>query len=275
VLRLEPITSLDAPELEPYRTMRRSEDHRKRQIFVAEGEKVVRRLLESSLPVISVILPEKWLQEYRPLLERRPEMITAYLAEKDLLENLVGFSMYQGVLAIGKIPKLPGLAEVIAASASPRLFVALDALTNAENLGGLVRNCAAFGVQALLIGNTSSSPYLRRSVRGSMGTVFKLPVVEGLDLPGALRELRARNIRCIAAHPHTSGLTLPQTNFSQDCCIVFGSEGHGIAPAVLSACDDAVAVPMALDVDSLNVGSAAAVFLYEVNRQRGKMAAQK
>ena len=185
MLRIEPITSLDAPELEPYRTMRRSEEHRHRQIFVAEGEKVVRRLLESSLPVVSVILPEKWMQEYRPLLERRPEVITAYLAEKDLLENLVGFSMYQGVLAIGRIPRLPTLAEVIGASTSPRLFVALDALTNAENLGGLVRNCAGFGVQALLIGNTSSSPYLRRSVRGSMGTVFKIPVVENLDLPSA------------------------------------------------------------------------------------------
>jgi tRNA G18 (ribose-2'-O)-methylase SpoU len=271
VLRVEPITSLDAPELEPYRTMRRSEEHRSRQIFVAEGEKVVRRLLESSLPVVSVLLPEKWLAEYRLLLEKRPEMITAYLAEKDLLETLVGFSMYQGVLAIGRIPKLPTLEEVIAASPPPRLFVALDGLTNAENLGGLVRNCAAFGVQALLISKTSSSPYLRRSVRGSMGTVFKMPVVEELDLPRALYELRARKIHCIAAHPHTSGLTLPQVNFAQDCCVVFGSEGYGIAPAVLNACDDAVAVPMALEVDSMNVGSAAAVFLYEANRQRGKM----
>ena len=271
MLRIEAITSLDAPELEPYRTMRRSEEHRHRQIFVAEGEKVVRRLLESSFPVVSVILPGKWLQEYRPLLERRSEMITAYVVEKDILETLVGFSMYQGVLAIGKIPKLPGLDEVIASTASPRLFVALDALTNAENLGGLVRNCAGFGVQALLTGQTSSSPYLRRAVRGSMGTIFKIPVVENLDLSIALRELRARNIRCIAAHPHIAGPTLPQTDFSQDCCIVFGSEGHGIGPEVLKACDAAVAVPMALEVDSLNVGSAAAVFLYEVNRQRGKL----
>src|SRR5688500_20080456 len=105
MFKVEPIISLDAPELEPYRTMRRSETHRSRQIFVAEGEKVVRRLLESSLPVISVVLPEKWLQEYRPLLESRPEMITAYLADKTLLESLVGFSMYQGVLAIGRIPQ--------------------------------------------------------------------------------------------------------------------------------------------------------------------------
>jgi tRNA G18 (ribose-2'-O)-methylase SpoU len=270
MFRVEPIKSLDLPELEPYRTMRRSETHRARQIFVAEGEKVVRRLLESPLSVISVLLPPKWVEEYRPLLDGRPEMITAYTAEKDLLEQLVGFSMYQGVLAIGGIPKLPTLQEVIASSPRPRLFVAIDGLTNAENLGGLVRNCAAFGVQALLVSQTSSSPWLRRAVRGSMGTVFKIPTVEDLDLPKAIHELRAQGIRCIAAHPHTSGAALSEASLASDCCIVFGSEGFGIAPAVLDACDQSVAVPMALEVDSLNVTSAVAVFLYEVNRQRGK-----
>jgi len=270
MFQVHPITSLDLPELEPYRTMRRSETHRARQIFVAEGEKVVRRLLESPLPVISVLLPPKWVEEYRPLLEGRPEMITAYTTDKDLLEQLVGFSMYQGVLAIGRIPKLPTVQEVIASSPRPRLFVAIDALTNAENLGGLVRNCAGFGVQALLVSQTSSSPWLRRAVRGSMGTVFKIPTVEDLDLPKAIRELRAHDIRCVAAHPHTSGVTLSQANLADDCCIVFGSEGFGIASAVLDACDQCVAVPMALAVDSLNVTSAVAVFLYEANRQRGK-----
>jgi tRNA G18 (ribose-2'-O)-methylase SpoU len=271
MFKVEPITSLDAPELEPYRTMRRSETHRARQIFVAEGEKVVRRLLESPLPVISVLLPPKWVEEYRPLLETRPEMITAYTADKDLLEQLVGFSMYQGVLAIGRIPKLPTLSDVIASSPRPRLFVTIDGLTNAENLGGLVRNCAAFGVHALLVSQTSSSPWLRRAVRGSMGTVFKIPTVEDLDLAKAIRELRAHRIHCIAAHPHNSGATLSKANFSDDCCIVFGSEGFGIAPAVLDACDQSVAIPMSSGVDSLNVTSATAVFLYEANRQRRKM----
>ena len=271
VFRIEPVTSLDIPELEPYRTMRRSEGHRAKQIFVAEGEKIVRRLLESSLAIVSLLLPEKWLQENRSLIERRSEPFTIYTADKEVLEQLIGFTMYQGVLGIGRIPKLPSLDEMISSSPAPRLFVALDGVNNAENLGGLVRNCAAFGVQALLVGNTSSSPYLRRAVRGSMGTVFKLPVLEELDLPVVLQQLRSRSIRCVAAHPRGSGASLAEANFSGDCCIVFGSEGHGIAPQVLSACDEAVAIPMSLGVDSLNVTSSTAVFLYEANRQRGKM----
>ena len=90
------------------------------------------------------------------------------------------------------------------------------------------------------------------------------------SLAQTLHGLRARGIRCIAAHPHASGKTLSQANLSGDCCLVFGSEGHGISKVVLDACDECVAIPMANGVDSLNVGAAAAVFLYEANRQRNK-----
>jgi tRNA G18 (ribose-2'-O)-methylase SpoU len=87
-------------------------------------------------------------------------------------------------------------------------------------------------------------------------------------LPATLRELRARGIRCLAAHPHTEKKFLAEADFKCDCCLVFGSEGNGLSPEVLAACDEAVAVPMANGVDSLNVAAAAAVFLYEATRQR-------
>ena len=123
-----------------------------------------------------------------------------------------------------------------------------------------------------------------------MGTIFQLPVVEiaraGTPLPAdgahgvtrpatsqtlveALQQLRANGIHIIAAHPHTERQILSQTDFKRDCCIVFGSEGSGLSKSVLEVCDEAVAIPMADGVDSLNVGAAAAVFLYEAQRQRG------
>jgi tRNA G18 (ribose-2'-O)-methylase SpoU len=267
--RSQKIESFDLHELQPYRTMRRQHEHWEQGIFVAEGEKVVRRLLESSLGVVSVLLPEKWLRELEPLLQARPEEVRVFVAEKALLETLTGFSMYQGLLAVGKVPPLPTLEEMIARSPQPRLLVAADGLSNAENLGALVRNCAAFDAQALIVGETCGSPFLRRAVRGSMGTIFRMPVVETASLVEALGELRKWGIRCVAAHPHANGRTLSQANFTGDCCIVFGSEGYGLSPAVLAACDSAAAIPMPDAVDSLNVGSAAAVFLYEANRQRG------
>jgi tRNA G18 (ribose-2'-O)-methylase SpoU len=314
MFHVQKITALDLPELAPYRTMRRPLEHERQGIFVAEGEKVVRRLLESRFEVVSVLLPEKHLEAFRPLLEARPEKLTVYLADKKLLESLIGFSMYQGQLAVGKIPPPATLDDILSKSRKPRLLVAVDALTSAENLGALVRNCVAFGVQALIVGETSSSPFLRRAVRNSMGTILQLPVLELNNRRGELHEpltsgmklgtrdhylqskcsglgnhlvaglgsqtrpsetlaqtlqsLRARGVRCLAAHPHANGKTLSQADFTGDCCIVFGSEGDGISAPVLEVCDEAVAIPMPPTVDSLNVGAAAAVFLYEANRQR-------
>ena len=195
MFRIEKISSFDQPELAPYRTMRRSAEHEAQGIFIAEGEKVTRRLLESRFTVVSVVLPEKHLENYRPLLEARPEQVTVYLAEKSLLESLTGFSLFQGVLAVGKIPPPALLDDILAKSPKPKLFAAIDELSNAENLGALVRNCVAFGAHALIVGEKSSSPFLRRAVRNSMGTIFQLPVVEVKNTRGpheSENELRAR-----------------------------------------------------------------------------------
>jgi tRNA G18 (ribose-2'-O)-methylase SpoU len=295
MFRIEKISSFGAPELQPYATLRRPLEHRQQGIFVAESERVVRRLLASHFTVVSLVMPEKHLENFRAQIEARPEQITVYLAEKKLLETLTGYSVFQGVFAVGKIPRLASLEEILQKSPTPKLFVAVHEMSNAENLGALVRNCVAFGVHGLIVGETSSSPYLRRAVRNSMGAIFELPIVELMNLRGphesenelrsrgispseknptlaeTLRDLRSRGIRCIAAHPHTDKKVLSQADFTKDCCLVFGNEGDGISKDVLEACDEAVAIPMPPTVDSLNVGAAAAVFLYEANRQRGNL----
>jgi tRNA G18 (ribose-2'-O)-methylase SpoU len=271
-LRVQWIESFAEPELQPYATMRRPAGHEAQGIFVAEGTKVARRLIESHFPVVSVVLPEKYLAEFEPLLAARPEAeIPIYVGNSALLETLVGFPLYQGVMAVGRIPAPETLDSILARSASPRLFVALDEVNNAENLGTITRNCAAFGAQALIVGETSGSPFIRRAVRSSMGTLFQLPVAHVPNLAQSLRELSRLGIRSVAAHPRAAGATLAGTRLTEDVCLVFGAEGTGIRPAVLAACDVAVGIPMAGAVDSLNVSAAAAVFLYEVNRQRGRM----
>jgi tRNA G18 (ribose-2'-O)-methylase SpoU len=273
-VRLQQIAALDLPALAPYRTLRRAAEHAARGIFVAEGDKVVRRLLESDFGVVSVLLPEKRVAEFEPLIRARPEkeILVFAVTKKSVLEELIGFEMFQGVLAIGKIPVVVTLETILAHSPRPRLFAAVDGLTSAENIGLLVRNCAAFGTHALIVGETSSSPFLRRAVRNSMGTIFQLPIVETDSLTKSLEILRKNGVRCIAAHPHTEKTFLSQADFTCDCCVVFGTEGTGISPAVLAACDEAVAIPMAEGVDSLNVAAAAAVFLYEAARQRNRSA---
>jgi tRNA G18 (ribose-2'-O)-methylase SpoU len=162
------------------------------------------------------------------------------------------------------------LEELLAGSRRPVLLVAADGLNNAENIGALVRNCAALGATGLLAGETCSTPWMRRSVRSSMGTVFDLPIVETASLVLTLRGLRNQGVRIIGAHPHTNGCLLAEADLSGDVCLVMGSEGTGLGPEVLETCDQLVAVPMHRSVDSLNVTSASAVFLYEAQRQRGQ-----
>lgn len=263
------IDSLDVPSLEPYRTLRRPLDHQKRGIFVAEGAGVVRRLLESSLDIVSFLLTPEWLHEFEDLIRRRPTTPQVYVADKLLLEQIVGFPLHQGAMAVARVPVPVAAEDLVARSSGRLLLVALDGMTNAENVGLVVRNCAAFGVHGIIVGETSSSPYLRRAVRNSMGTVFRVPVISSGDLAQTLRDLARRfAVQTIAAHPGARHFTLDGFRAGPSCCIVFGSEGLGISQAVLDACAVQVAIPMANGVDSLNVASATAVFLYAMTRSR-------
>lgn len=259
---------MDLPVLAPYRTMRRHADHYRDRLFVAEGDKVVRRLLDTDLTILSVLMPAEFLDGLRPGLEARRELIDVFVVPRKELEQLTGFELYQGLLACARMPEPVALDVLLATAARPRFLVAADAIANAENMGAMVRNAAAFGAGGLLMGETCVHPYMRRSVRTSMGALFRLPMVEVVSLAEALRELRRRGFRCVAAHPHSDRRHLPEAALKGDCCVVLGSEGQGLTPAVLEACDEWVSVPMQSGVDSLNVGAAGAVFFYEVWRQR-------
>jgi tRNA G18 (ribose-2'-O)-methylase SpoU len=270
------VASLEAPGLETYRTLRRQTDHFREGIFVAEGEKVVRRLLASGLKVRSMLLTPEWRESLFDaggtpgdgLAPFTPGAVI-YLAAKNLLEGIVGYNLHQGVMAVGETPAEAPLESFLGlGEPGRRLFVAVDDLVNAENVGLVVRNCAALGADGLICGETSSSPWLRRAVRASMGTVFGLPIHHSADLAAALRDLGSRRgFRTIAADP-AGDANLYETRLDGDVCIVVGHEGTGIRPPVLAACSGRVSIPMWRGTDSLNVSSACAVFLSEARRQR-------
>jgi 23S rRNA (guanosine2251-2'-O)-methyltransferase len=101
-----------------------------------------------------------------------------------------------------------------------------------------------------------------------MGTIFEQPVVRVENLEETLKVLRARGVRCLAAHPRPGATKLLHADLRGDCCLVFGAEGPGLTASVLAACDDAVEIPMPSHMNSLNVAVASGVFLYEATRQR-------
>jgi len=269
MLTVHSINDLGHPRLQPYLTFRQEARHREQGLFIAEGAKINRRLLESRIEVESLLLPEKWLEKLKSLIEARSESIDAFVAPKSELEKLMGVSMYQGVTGVGRIPAPPALSDIIQKIEGPGLIVAADGITGSDNAGTLARNGAAFGVHALLMGDTSCSAWLRKAVRTSMGTIFKIPAIDTDSLPESLKLLKSAGYKTVAAHAHTDEHRLSAVDLSCNTCLILGSEGSGIREEVLAECDEHVIVPMANQVDSLNVGSAASVFLYEAARQRG------
>ncbi|HTI68722.1 MAG TPA: RNA methyltransferase, partial [Candidatus Limnocylindria bacterium] len=219
---VEPILDFEDPRFAPFRNMRAQIDHLGEGLFIAEGEKIVRRLVESPHQVVSVLLPPDWQSEYEPLLAARSEAITLFVAPKSVLSQLTGFTLFQGVLALGRVPSSWSLPQLLQTLPAPRLFAAVDGVTNAVNVGLVTRNAVAMGVQALIVGETSAHPYLRRSVRGAMGTLFKLPYHVSTNLVETLAELRAAGVNCIAAHPHTDRRFLYDVDLRRDTCIVLG-----------------------------------------------------
>ncbi|MBI1177419.1 hypothetical protein GC207_08260 [bacterium] len=273
MLHIHYLEEFDLPELDPFKTLRRRKDMERLDQFVAEGEKVVRRLLDCRIPfqIDSLLLTPEWLLKLRPELDTRPEEMHAYLAEHQAIEEITGFTVYQDLKVAARFLETHTLEGIQEAAPRPWLFVACDGLANAENMGTVIRNTAAFGGHGLIVGETSTSPLLTRTIRASMGTIFDLPFVHEESLVNALKDLKWQGVKIVGAHAHDEKKNIAGTDFREDVCIVFGSEGHGLSPEVQAICDDLVLIPMAGKVDSLNVGSSVAVFLYEIARQRGSM----
>ena len=270
ILCIEPVQSLDSPELEIYRTLRRLDEHERKGVLVAANNKVIKRLLASDFTVLSALVTPAWFEKLKLQLRARPEeQIKVFIAEEPLLETITGYKMHQGALAVAKIPPRADFETLLQNAPRPLLLAAVEGIASAENLGAVVRNCAAFGIHFLIVGESCGSPYQRRAVAGSMGTIFAQPLVQVPNLVATLNALRAQGVRCLAAHPRPDAQKLPATDLRGDCCLVFGAEGPGLTEQALAACDGMVEIPMPSHMNSLNVAVATGVFLYEAVRQRG------
>jgi tRNA G18 (ribose-2'-O)-methylase SpoU len=255
--------------LRPYRTLRRPREHLEQGLFVGEGEKVFDRMLAAGVEVRSALLTPEWLERKRAGLEAHASAAVVFVAPHEVLESVVGFNLHQGIMAVGSVPATTTLEQMIASAPPPRLLLALDGLANAENVGVVVRNAVAFGVSGIIVGETSSSPYLRRAVRNSMGAVFSLPVFHTANIADTLRSLRSsHNVAVFGLELTPASRDIGTTRLTGDVCLVVGSEGDGVRKEVIDACDAPLMIPMHHGVDSLNVANAVAVALYEVDRQR-------
>lgn len=230
------------------------------QFFIAEGIETVKRLIRSEIECRSIVIAPNRLAALQEVLEgvRCP----VYVAERNVVSEIVGFDLHRGVIASGHRPPAASLDEVL--SRPPRLgdrhrLAVLHGVNDHENVGAIVRSARAFHIDALVLDPTCADPYYRRSVRVSMGEIFFLPVIHS-PVTEFLEQFRQLGGTSAAFTPRSNAESVENLRpSSSPLALIFGSEGFGLPDDVLSASDTCVRIPIASDVDSLNVGHAASV----------------
>lgn len=258
------IASLEDPRLAVYRDLPKSNLTPLSGKFVVEGRLLVERLAASHYPIDSVVVDERQLGMVPGNL---PEDTPVYVLPAKSVEHLIGFNFHRGILACGRrlAPKQIQELRTGDANATP-LVVCVD-IQDPTNLGGILRNCAAFGIQAVVLSNRCADPFSRRVLRVSMGTVFKLALYQSSDILPDLDWLRgSREFELIATVLDPDAEPLDRIRRVARSAILFGNEAHGLPPSIVALCQRRVTIPMELNTDSLNAASASAVVLYQFTR---------
>lgn len=247
------------PDLQVFRTLKSGPEAVPPGCFIGDGIKVVRRMLASPVRLRRLLLSPEWHERLRESIEARTDPgLRVMTAGPAVLDTIVGFRLHQGLMALGEIPPPP--------EAPGDLVVALDGINRAENVGAIVRSCAAFGVTALWVGPQTCSPWARRSVRVSLGAVLQVPIRPVADLAG---EIRALGRPAWVGDIRGERESIERVNLTGPICLVIGGEANGPSPEILGVARR-LWIPMAGGWDCLNAAAAAAVMLYEAGRQRDR-----
>jgi tRNA G18 (ribose-2'-O)-methylase SpoU len=236
------------------------------EYFMGEGYVPIDRMLDSGHRMRSVLLHPKRLNRFLPTMTR-PEMagVPVYVADHDVIAEVVGFNMYRSCLASGFRAPMPTVAEL---ASTCRRLVVLEALNDDQNVGAIARASRAFGIDGMVISPTCNDPYQRRTVRVSMGEILHVPVARAAadDWPAALDSLKDAGFETWAMTPGPTAVDLWDMEVPDRVAILLGAEGHGLEQETMDASTHRVRIPISDDVDSLNVGHAAAVTFAAVGR---------
>jgi tRNA G18 (ribose-2'-O)-methylase SpoU len=236
-----------------------------RGLFIAEGERVIRRAIEAGYRPRSFLLAERWLAGLADVTDRWPDA-PVYLVSEQLAEIVSGFHVHRGALASLHREQRHSAADLLAL----HRLVVLEDIVDHTNIGAILRNAAGLGWDGALLAPRAADPLYRRSIKVSMGAVFSLPWARLTDWADAPALLRRSGFRTIALTPAADAVDLEEARRSvvgaDRIAILLGAEGPGLTPEALAAADLRVRIPMATGVDSLNVATAAAVAFHEVTR---------
>jgi tRNA G18 (ribose-2'-O)-methylase SpoU len=266
VVRLE---SLDDPRFvdrERYRVIGDHEQLRARGLFVAEGRLVVQRLLERQACLTrSLLLNDAAYRALPPAAAQLSDDVVAYVCDTPAFETLTGFNIHRGCLALAARPPQRALEPVVAAA---RTLVLVEDVGNADNVGGIFRNAAAFGVSGVILSGGCADPLYRKSIRTSMGGVLTVPfaTITGEEAWNAMfATLRRHGCQLVALTPDPSAVDIgsfARNSRGDRVALLVGTEGAGLTAQSQATADVRVRIPIRSDVDSLNVAVATGIALH-------------
>ncbi len=233
-----------------------------RGLFIAEGEKVVRRAVEAGHRPRSFLLARRWLPSLSDVLDAWPD-VPCYLVSEQVAERVTGFHVHRGALASLHRAPLPAAEEVL--SRAHRLVV-LEDVVDHTNVGAIFRSAAALGFDGCLLAPRCADPLYRRAVKVSMGAVFCLPYARLDDWRGAVGALSAAGFTSYALTPAEDAVGLDAIEPAERSALLVGAEGSGLSQHWLWSADVRVRIPMAAGIDSLNVAAATAVACWQLTR---------
>jgi tRNA G18 (ribose-2'-O)-methylase SpoU len=264
------ITSLGDPRIESYRHLADPQWLQGAGLFVAEGRLVVRRLLSNPrFATSSVLVTEPAHGALADALEGSPAPV--FIVDQHVMNQIAGFNIHRGCLALAKRPAALTLAALPLGSL--HRIVVLEGVNNPDNVGGIFRSAAAFGVDAVILGPSCSDPLYRKSVRTSMAATLQVPFAAAGAWPQALHLLRAHGLQVLALTPSADAASLDGVpRDGERIAVLVGAEGTGLTPEALSAADRRVRISMTGRADSLNVTVAASIALHWFQRNRPSLA---
>jgi tRNA G18 (ribose-2'-O)-methylase SpoU len=230
-------------------------------VFIAEGDKVLRRALDAGYGPRSLLLAPNRVGPAAALVAAvRAAGAPVYAAEPGVLEELTGYHVHRGLLAAMDRRPLPALADVLVGA---RRVAVLEDIVDHTNVGAAFRSAAALGVEAVLVTPSCADPLYRRAIRTSMGTVFQVPWTRLERWPGDLEVLHGLGFTTVALTPAgEADIRELGIGRSDRLALVLGAEGEGLARETLAAVRVRARIPMDGGVDSLNVAAAAAVAFF-------------
>jgi TrmH family RNA methyltransferase len=261
----ETITSRKNPLAQRARAVR---DGREKEFVFVEGVRLCEEALRASVVFEAVLYTRTLAEDERggALLERLREVCrNTHAVSEDVLESVSDTKTPQGVVALAHRPQTNG--ERIVRAAGVPLVVVVHRANNPSNAGAVLRVAEAAGATGVIFTEGSTDPLSPKSLRGSMGSAFRLPLWTGPTLAEALGWCAERGIHTVATAACAPSLHT-ELDWTTPRAVVLGPEAGGLSEDELRAAGEAVRIPMRAPVESLNLATALAVLLYEAARQR-------